>query len=580
MRAQIFVAAMSMCLAVAVTSSIGSKKALSQNTQATAAETQAPVAATALPATPPLPPGYKIPPQDLQCILPGNKVDLQCLIMHDPDFLRVRTEEAMLEAQALVAAKSGMLDPAHAVETLGELEIFDPNLSVNNNIACSYCHDPAAGYGNGASILTIFTGGANPGSVPITNHGRFPDNRIAKRNPQSYVYAAYFPPLQYNITQGDFYGGNFWDARASGYRLQNSAAEQAQGPPLDPEEMANPDSACVVWKLSLSNYKFFFEQVWGTGSLEINWPANVKTICSTPKGAASLGGSATPLALSPSERTRAQQAFDEFAQAIAAYEISSSVSPFTSKFDAYLAASTTLTAQELRGFNLFNGKGQCNTCHIDGRSSTATGTDTGLATNVAPIFSDFTYNNIGLPKNTILPWYAENFPDQTGFTGNPLGIGFTDEGVGLFLDGFYGPPLPPNQTWGTHLPFFEGKFQTSTVRNVGKVPYAGFVKAYMHNGYLHSLKEVVHFYNTRDAFPGAFVAGRCRPGTTEKVNCWPPPEDPNNENMTIGHLGLTGAEENDLVAFLETLTDGFVQTASLNSTPASTLRKPATPPRN
>jgi cytochrome c peroxidase len=62
------------------------------------------------------------------------------------------------------------------------------------------------------------------------------------------------------------------------------------------------------------------------------------------------------------------------------------------------------------------------------------------------------------------------------------------------------------------------------------------------------------------------------------VNCWPMPEDPNNENMTIGKLGLTNAEENDLVAFLETLTDGFVKTSSPTSMPASAMRKPATPP--
>jgi cytochrome c peroxidase len=214
------------------------------------------------------------------------------------------------------------------------------------------------------------------------------------------VYAAYFPPLQYNITQGDFYGGNFWDARATGYRLQNSSAEQGQDPPVDPEEMANPDTACVVWKLSLSKYKFFFEQVWGAGSLDINWPSDVAKVCSTPKGAAIFGTNATPLTLSPSERTRAQQAFDEFGQAIAAYEIGSSVSPFTSKFDAYLANSTVtpLTTQEKRGYELFRGKAQCNTCHLDGRSNTATGTDTGLATNVAPMFTDFTYNNLGLPR--------------------------------------------------------------------------------------------------------------------------------------------------------------------------------------
>jgi cytochrome c peroxidase len=126
--------------------------------------------------------------------------------------------------------------------------------------------------------------------------GAYPNNRIAKRNPQAYVYSPYFPPLQFNPTQGDFYGGNFWDARATGYRLQNSAAEQAQDPPVDPEEMANPDTACVVWKLSRSAYAFFFEQVWGAGSLSsITWPANVATVCSTPKGAASLMGNPTPL---------------------------------------------------------------------------------------------------------------------------------------------------------------------------------------------------------------------------------------------------------------------------------------------
>jgi cytochrome c peroxidase len=565
MRIRVFLVAVVVCFAVAMVSSIGPPKVYSQN--------------PAPPAVKSLPPGFTVPPQDLPCILPGNRLDLQCFIKNDPDAIRIRAEEAALEAEALAAAQAGGLDPFHQVETLGKLEIFDPNLSVNNNVACSYCHDPMAGYGNGSSVLSVFTGGANPGSVPITVHGAYPNNRIAKRNPQSYVYSPYFPPLQYNTTQGDFYGGNFWDARATGYRLQNSAAEQGQDPPVDPEEMANPDTACVVWKLSLSQYKFFFEQVWGTGSLDIAWPSDVATVCGTPKGAASLGGNATPLNLSPSDRTRANQAFDEFGQAIASYEISSSVSPFTSKFDAYLAGNATLTAQEQNGYNLFRGKAQCNTCHLDGRANMAAGTDTGMATNVAPMFTDFTYNNLGLPRNVILPWYSEDTPDQYGFTGNPLGIGFTDEGVGLFLDGYYG--APPNLMWGQYLPFFEGKFQTSTVRNVGMVPYPGFVKAYMHNGYLLSLKEVVHFYNTRDVYPQPVLSGHCPAGTVEKVTCWPMPEDPNNENMTIGKLGLTDSEENDLVAFLQTLTDGFVHApATSTSAPASLKRKPATPAKH
>src|SRR6202166_4335012 len=503
-----------------------------------------------------LPTGYSIPPADQPCILPGERLNLQCIIANDPDAKRIRAEEAMLEAQALVAAKSGKLDPYHQVETLGELEIFDPNLAVNNNKACSFCHDPAAGYGNGISILSVFTGGSNPGSVPITVHGAYPNNRIAKRNPQSYVYATYFPRLYYNPSQADFYGGNFWDGRATGYKLQSSAAEQAQGPPSDPEEMANPDPACVVWKLSLSDYKFFFEKVFGVGSLEINWPSDVAKICSIAKGAAILHGNPTPLQLSPTDRTLANKDFDEFAQAIAAYESSSSVSPFTSKFDYYLAGKATLTTQELNGYELFRGKGSCNTCHLDGRSSTLLGgSDSGQAASLQPLFTDTTYNNLGLPKNVKLPWYSEDTPDQWGFTATPLGFGFTDEGMGLFLDGYYG--APPNLSWAAQFPNFEGKFQTSTARNAAMLPHKGFVKAYMHNGYLTSLKEVVHFYNTRDVYPYNVLSGHCPSGTVEKVTCWPMPEDPNNENTTIGHLGLTSAEENDIVAFLKTLVDGY-----------------------
>jgi cytochrome c peroxidase len=532
------------------------------------------------------PPGFVVPPADVPCILPGNKLDLQCFITHDPDAARIRAEEAKLFQFALTAAKSGKLDPFHQVETLGKLEIFDPNLSVKSNLACSYCHDPMSGYANGSSILSIYTGGSNPGSVPITVPGAYPNNRIAKRNPQAYVYSPYFPPLQFNPTQGDFYGGNFWDARATGYRLQNSAAEQAQDPPVDPEEMANPDTACVVWKLSLSAYAFFFEQVWGAGSLSsITWPGNVAMVCSTPKGAASLLGNPTPLALSPTDRTRANQAFDEFGQSVAAYEISSEVSAFTSKFDAYLAGSASLTAAESRGYDLFRGKAACNTCHLDGRSNTqARGEkDNGMATNAAPLFTDFTYNNLGLPRNLALPWYSENTPDQYGFTGNPLGVGFIDFGVGLFLDGYYGSP-PPNFDWIALNPFFVGKFQTSTLRDVGQVPpptppnTTPFVKAYMHNGYLLSLKEVVHFYNTRDKYAFNVQSGHCPTGTVEKVTCWPTPEEQDNKNLTIGNLGLSSAEEDDLVAFLQTLTDGFVTITPAMLKKPAVVRKSALPP--
>jgi cytochrome c peroxidase len=155
----------------------------------------------------------------------------------------------------------------------------------------------------------------------------------------------------------------------------------------------------------------------------------------------------------------------------------------------------------------------------------------------------------------MLPWYSEDTPDQWGFTANPLGFGFIDLGMGLFLDGYYG--APPNLSWAAKFPTFEGKFQTSTARNAAMVPRKGFVKAYMHNGYLTSLKEVVHFYNTRDVYRYHVLSGHCPKGTIEKVTCWPEPEDPDNKNTTIGKLGLTPDEEDDIVAFLQTLVDGF-----------------------
>ena len=90
-----------------------------------------------------------------------------------------------------------------------------------------------------------------------------------------------------------------------------------------------------------------------------------------------------------------------------------------------------------------------------------------------------------------------------------------------------------------------------------EAPGPFFQKEFFHNGYAKSLKQLVHFYNTRDVFPFNVTSGNCPAGTTEKVNCWPMPEVPNNLDMTVGNLGLTDQEENLIVIFLQTLTDGF-----------------------
>jgi cytochrome c peroxidase len=168
-----------------------------------------------------------------------------------------------------------------------------------------------------------------------------------------------------------------------------------------------------------------------------------------------------------------------------------------------------------------------------------------MAATTEPLFTDQTSANLGLPKS-LRPARFENAPDQFGFTANPQGPHSTDLGVGAFL------ATSPNRVWAALAPQYYGKFQVPTLRNVDLRPRPGFVKVYMHNGYLHSLAEVVHFYNTRDKFP------HCPQGSPgEKKTCWPAPEVSSNLDKTVGNLGLNAGEEADVVAFLKTLTDGY-----------------------
>jgi len=448
-----------------------------------------------------------------------------------------------------------------SVEVLGKLMNFDKNISPNQNTACASCHMPYAGFSGPIPSVNL-TMIAYPGSEHF---------RAGKRTAQRYTYSSYFPPLQYNATQAAFFGGNFWDSRATGYLLRAPDAEQAQFPPVDPLEMGNPDTACITYKLSLAAYRPLFEEVWGAGSFAISFPANVEEICETPGGAAQFGGSATPVMLSAADRTKSNNVYDHWAQSLSAYEHSLSVSPFTSKFDAFLHGNVKLSATEMAGYNLFRGKANCNSCHLDGRSTAPAPTDpsavdTGVAADTTPVFTCFGSANLGLPKNPRDSFYYETTPDSLGFTPNPAGFTYTDFGLGEFLRSGYATAPSPNSSWTKFASTSDGKMQTSTARDVAMVPPQCksteapgpyFQKEFFHNGYIKSLKQLVHFYNTRDVYPFDVESGNCPAGTTEKVNCWPAPEVIANEDMTVGKLGLTDTEENQIVAFLQTLTDGY-----------------------
>lgn len=155
---------------------------------------------------------------------------------------------------------------------------------------------------------------------------------------------------------------------------------------------------------------------------------------------------------------------------------------------------------------------------------------------------------------------------------NPLGRDWVDLGLGGFLQ-----HLSEDSSWRT-LTYVaasvrdlsreqltalaaenRGKFRAPTLRNVDKRPTLDYVKAYGHNGYFKSLKALVHFYNTRDVLP------RCADAVTEAnalaMNCWPAPEVRETVNVEdVGRLGLSESEEDDVVAFLRTLSDGFEPT--------------------
>jgi len=458
-------------------------------------------------------------------------------------------------------------------QALGKALIYDQTLSVKNNLACATCHIPYAGFTGGSSFFNATTS-ALPGSVQITNAGAGvtgPNFRISARRPQTYAYAPFSPVLHFNNTQFDFYGGNFWDMRAGGIRLQNPAAEQAQGPPTNPVEMGNFDIVTYVYKISKSKEAPFFEAFWGKGSLStIHFPPNIATLAAIPGPPSPSNPNPALAMMSQADQNLVISAFDHAAQSTAAYEAGPEVSSFSSKFDFAIAnpTSTVLTADELAGWNLFRGKGHCNTCHVDGTEPSTTPITPADLACVNPLFTDFTSTNIGTPQNYALPFLFENHPDQFGYVANAAGLNYLDPGVGGFLANVSlavtlgqqsGPGIGtgknPNPSWAVLAPNFNGKVQTPTCRNVDLRPYPGFVKAYAHNGYFKSLKALVHFYNTRDTLNGGVHKPAGEPG--EGITYWPFPENNVNVDQTIGHLGLTDAEENQIVLFLQTLSDGF-----------------------
>jgi cytochrome c peroxidase len=396
---------------------------------------------------------------------------------------------------ALLAVAGGAFgDGLTPQEALGKSIFFDRNLSINGNQSCAACHDPAAGWTGPDATLNAM-GSVYEGSIP----GRFGD-----RKPPSSAYATPSPILHFVIEKKKdpplFIGGSFWDGRATGERLGSPAAEQALGPFLNPLEQALPSATEVVSRVCASSYNALYTQVCGADA------------CSLSDVSA---------------------AYDCVGFAVAAYEGSRESNQFSSKYDAYLAGMVKLTQLEKQGLSLFRGKGKCAACHM---------LDPG-PNGESPLFTDYTFDNLGIPRNPDNPFYMQSF--------NPLGFLWVDKGLGGYL--------ASRMDYAAYADANFGKQKVPTLRNVDKWDAAlgPKVKAYGHNGYFKSLEQIVHFYNTRDVKPPcADNFTRVEEALTQ--GCWPQAEVPVNVNKTeLGDLKLTGAQEAAIVAFMKTLSDGY-----------------------
>jgi cytochrome c peroxidase len=336
-----------------------------------------------------------------------------------------------------------------ALIALGRQLFEDENLSSPAGQSCASCHEPELAF-------------SDPDDDLSTSEGVVP-GRVGARNTPMAAYASFVPPLTWDPVEELYSGGLFLDGRAADLEAQ------AAQPFLNPLEMNNPSKEAVVEQLRRASYRARFERVFGRRVL-----ADV------------------------------EQAYGAMTRAIAAFERTAFFQPFSSKYDAFLAGRARLTRQERRGLALFEdpAKGNCAACHPTKASEDGT----------PPMFTDFTYDNIGVPRNLASPFYS--LPPEL----NPAGADFIDQGLGKTVND----------------PAENGKFRVSSLRNVA------LTSPYGHNGFFPDLRSTVQFYNTRD------------------VAEWGEPEVPETVNRDeLGNLGLSDEEVDDIVAFLLTLTDGY-----------------------
>lgn len=377
--------------------------------------------------------------------------------------------DGSLDTSANLQAATGTVTLAtlSAQAQLGQKIFSDTSLSASSQLACATCHNPANAHAP-ANALAVQLGGAS---------GTIAGTRAA-------------PSLRYlNLTPAFFFandgtptGGFDRDGRAA------TLAEQARIPFLAAHEMANASVADVIDRLSRSTYADDFKRVFGVAILD-----------------------------------QPVQAFERIGFALQQYQKEDhAFFPFDAKYDQFLAGKADLSGAELRGLALFNNpaKGNCAACHTSAIGSNGS----------SPLFTDFSFDNLGVPRNGAIAANADPAYFDLGLCG----------------------PARSDLSSRNDLC---GAFKVPTLRNVA------IRQVFFHNGRFNNLRDVLGFYVRRDTHPEQWYP-RAPDGSVEKFDDLPAAYR-KNVNVTEGPYdrrpgmapALSEQEIDDVISFLGTLTD-------------------------
>ena len=371
------------------------------------------------------------------------------------------------------------------LQLLGKRLFEDKNLSEPRGESCASCHDPRHAFqGNNGSPISAVALGSTP-------------DKFGVRKTPTIMYKAYSPAFGFykDVDDGketlEAKGGQFWDGRAS------DLAEQATGPLLNPIEMNNPSIEAIVDKVKAGPYADLAKSVLGQDAF--NDPKSAMT---------------------------------NLTKAIFAYEATERFAPFSSKFDDFLRGRARLSPLEAQGFAIFTDpkRGNCIACHV-GKTDSKDPTDW--------IFTDFTYDALGVPRNAAIPANADPMAFDLGLCKRP--------GIETIL---------PKEI---KLDLLCGAFKVPTLRNVA------VTGPYYHNGFFASLRDAVAFYATRDTDPKRWYP-KLKTGEADKFNDLPGAykDSVNAEEVPYDRRPgqkprLSDQDVDAIVAFLKTLTDKGVK---------------------